>query len=127
MLVSDVCLYIYLYMYRSVYMYISTLLSLIFFPLYMTFFSFLEIIISRISPFIVYGNLNRFCILLLCDYCISINYVELFIVLFRSAISFSIYLLYLLLSIFILLIFESLILKLQLKILINLLKNNYNI
>ena len=58
-------------------MHISTLLSLIFFPLHMAFFSFLEIIISRISPFIVYGNLNRFCILLSCDYCISLNYIEL--------------------------------------------------
>ena len=52
-------------------MHISTLLSLIFFPLHMTF---LEIIISRISLFIVYGNLNR---LLSCDYCISLNYIEL--------------------------------------------------
>ena len=31
-----------------------------------------------VSPsFIVYGNLNRICILLLCENCINLNYVEL--------------------------------------------------
>ena len=31
-----------------------------------------------VSPsFIIYGNLNRICILLLCENCINLNYVEL--------------------------------------------------
>ena len=61
-------------------------------------------------------ELNRICILLLCENCINLNYVELV----HSA--FQVYYI-LLLCILILLFFESLILKLQLKILIYLLKN----
>ena len=57
-------------------------------------------------------NLNRICVLLLCENCINLNYVELV----HSA--FQVYYILLLFCLFILLIFESLILKLQLKILI---------
>ena len=74
-----------------------------------------------ISQFIVYGNLNRICIPLLCENYINLNYVELI----HSA--FQVYYILLLFCLFILLIFESLILKLQLKILIYLLKNNCNL
>ena len=73
-------------------------------------------ICSSVSRFIVYGNLNRICILLLCENCINLNYVELV----HSA--FQVYSILLLFCLSILLIFESLILKLQLKILIYLLK-----
>ena len=68
--------------------------------------------------FLVYSlwELNKICILLLCENCISLNYVELV----HGA--FQVYCIFLLFCIFILLIFESLILKLQLKILINLLE-----
>ena len=38
-------------------------------------FPFLDI--PSVSWFIVYGNLNRICILLLCKNCINLNYVEL--------------------------------------------------
>ena len=75
-------------------------------------------ICSRVCQFIVYGNLNRIWILLLCENYINLNYVELV----HSA--FQIYCILLLL--FILLIL-SLILKVQLKILIYLLKNNCNL
>ena len=34
-------------------------------------------ICSSVSWFIVYGNLNGICILLLCENCINLNYVEL--------------------------------------------------
>ena len=34
-------------------------------------------ICSNVSQFIVYGNLNRICILLLLENCINLNYVEL--------------------------------------------------
>ena len=61
-------------------------------------------------------NLNRICILLLCENCTNLNYVELV----HNA--FQVYHTLLLFCLFILLIFESLILKLQLKILICLLK-----
>ena len=60
--------------------------------------------------------LNRICVLLLSENCINLNYVELI----HSA--FQVYYIFILLCIFILLIFESLILKLQPKILIYLLK-----
>ena len=60
-------------------------------------------------PGLVYGNLNRIYILLLCENCINLNYVELV----HSA--FQVYYILLLFCLFILLIFESLILKLQLK------------
>ena len=63
----------------------------------------------RISYFTVYGNLNRICILLLCENCINLNYVKLVHSVFR------VYYIILLLCTFILLISESLILKLQLK------------
>ena len=63
---------------------------------------------------LVYGNLNRICILLLCENCINIHYVELVYGVFQ------VYCILLLFSIFTLLIFESLIL--QLEILIYLLK-----
>ena len=68
-----------------------------------------------VSYFTVYGNLNRICTLLLRDVCIKLNYVESVHVLFRPTISFyvSVY--------FILVIFGSLTLILQLKILIYLL------
>ena len=67
---------------------------------------------------LVYGNLNRICILLLCENHINLNYelnwLNWFIMLFRSTITlyFSGYSFYL--------SFESLVLKLQLKILIKL-------
>ena len=64
--------------------------------------------------YIVCGNLNRICIPLLCEYSINLNYAELV----RGAFQVSYSLL--LFCLFILLIFESLILK-QLKILIYLL------
>ena len=70
---------------------------------------------------LVYGNLNRICILLLCENHINLNYVKLV----HNA--FQVNYILLLLCTFILLISESLILKLQLKILIYLLKvNNFN-
>ena len=65
---------------------------------------------------LVYGNLNRICILLLCENCINLNYVELV----HSA--FQVYYILLLFCLFILLIFESLILKFQLKLTLYLLK-----
>ena len=34
-------------------------------------------ICSSVFWIIVYGNLNRICILLLCENCINLNYVEL--------------------------------------------------
>ena len=66
-------------------------------------------ICSRVSQFIVYRNLNRICIWLLCENCIHLNYVELI----HSTL--QVYSILLLLCIFILLIFESLILKPLLK------------
>ena len=59
---------------------------------------------------------NRICILLLCEDCINLDYVEL------VCSAFQVYYILLLLCIFILLTFEILILKLQLKILIYLFK-----
>ena len=56
--------------------------------------------------FIVYGNLSRICTLLLCENCMSLNYVELV----HSA--FQLYYILLLFCLFILLISASLILKL---------------
>ena len=73
-------------------------------------------ICSIVSWFIVYGNLNRICILHLCENCINLNYVELV----HDA--FWVYYILLLFCLFILLIFKSLLLKLQPKILIYLLK-----
>ena len=67
------------------------------------------------SRFIVYGNLNRICILLLCENCINLNYIELV----HSA--FQIYYIVLLFCLFTVLIFKSLLLKLQLNIFIYLL------
>ena len=61
--------------------------------------------------YIVYGNLNRICILLWCENCINLNYVELV----HSA--FQVYYPLLFFCLFIILIFKSLILKLQLKFL----------
>ena len=58
---------------------------------------------------VVYGNLNKICILLLCENCISLYYVELV----HGA--FQVYYILLLFCIFILLIFENLMLKFQLK------------
>ena len=63
-------------------------------------------IFSSISSFTIYGNLNRICFLLLHEDCISLHYV----VLVHSA--FQVYYTLLLLCIFTVLIFESLILKL---------------
>ena len=74
-------------------------------------------ICSSVSWSIVYGNLSRICILLYTGNCINLNSVELV----HSA--FQAYCIFLLFCLFILLIFESLILKLQLKILISLPKN----
>ena len=71
---------------------------------------------------IAYGNLNKIHTLLLCENCINLNYTELV----NSAFQVH-YVLLLFFCLFILLIFESLILKLQLKTLIYLLKNNVNI
>ena len=47
-------------------------------------------ICSRVSYFTVCRNLNRICILMLCENCIKLNYVKLvwFTLLFRSTISF---------------------------------------
>ena len=59
-----------------------------------------------------HGNLNRICILLVCEGSISLNYVDLVDSAFQA------YCILLLFCLFILLIFESVILKLQLKILI---------
>ena len=67
-------------------------------------------ICSSVSWFTVYGNLNRIFILLLCENCIS--HVELV----HGA--FQVYCILLLFCVFILLNFESLVLKLQVKILI---------
>ena len=78
-------------------------------------------ICSNVSWFIVYGNLNRICTMLLCENFINLNYVELV----HSA--FQVYYILLLFCIFMLLIFESLILKLQLKSEFIYLKNNCNI
>ena len=63
-------------------------------------------ICSSDSWFIVYGNMNRIYILL-CEHCINLNYVEFV----HSA--FQVYYILLLFCLFILLIFESLILKLK--------------
>ena len=71
-------------------------------------------ICSNVSYFIVYGNLNRIHILLLCENCINLNYIELVDSAFQAYFI-------LFFCIFILLTFESLILKLQLRILIYLL------
>ena len=80
----------------------------------------LEGVAIAFSKFIIYGNLKRICILPLYENCINLNYVELVHGVFQV---YYILLFY----IFSLLIFESLILKHQLKILIYLLKNNCNI
>ena len=74
-----------------------------------------------VSQFIVYENLSRICILLLCESCINLNYIKLV----HNA--FQFYYILPLLSTFILLISESLILKLQLKIFIYFKTNNCNI
>ena len=63
-----------------------------------------------VSWLIIYRNLNKICILILCESCINLNYVELL----HGA--FHIYYILQLLCLFILSIFESFILKLQLKI-----------
>ena len=70
-------------------------------------------ICSSVSQFTVYENLSRICILLSCENCINLKYVELVHSAFAS-ISFQ-YILQLLCR-FIILISESLIFKLQLKI-----------
>ena len=71
----------------------------------------------------LYKNLNRIRILPLCENIINLNYVELV----HSAL--QVYYIILLSCLFILLIFESLTLKLQLliKVLVYLLKSNYSI
>ena len=71
---------------------------------------------SSVSWFRVYENLNRICILLLYENWINLNYVELV----HSAL--GVFYILLLFCLFVLLIFESLKLKPQLKILIYLLK-----
>ena len=72
------------------------------------------------SPGLSIWYLDRICILLLCENSIHLNYVKLV----HSA--FQVYYILLLYCLFILLSFESLVLKLQLKIFIYL-KNNCNI
>ena len=94
-------------------------LCMISIPLHHEIFFYLVLcprICSSIFSFIVYGNLNRICILLLYENCINLNCVELV----HGA--FQVYYILLLFCLFILLIFKSLILKLQPKILIYLLK-----
>ena len=71
---------------------------------------------SNVSSFTVYGNLDRICILLLYENWKNLNYVEL------VCSAFQVYYILPPLCLFILLMFESLILKLQLKSLIYLLK-----
>ena len=66
--------------------------------------------------FIDYGDLNKTYILLFCENCMNPNYVELVHGAFQVSCIFVLF------CILILLIFESLILKLQLKILLFLLK-----
>ena len=70
---------------------------------------------SSVFYFIVYGNLDRICILLFCENCINLHHIELV----HSA--FQVCYILLRLCIFIILIFESSMLKLQLKILLYLL------
>ena len=84
-----------------------------------TFFMLLDMF--QCLPVYSVWELEWICILLLCENCINFNYVELVF----SA--FQVYYILLLFCLFILLIFESLMLKHQLKILIYLLKNNCNI
>ena len=60
-------------------------------------------ICSSVSYFMLYGNLNRICILLLPESCININYVKL------AHNTFQAYYILLLLCTFMLLISESLI------------------
>ena len=73
-------------------------------------------ICSNVS-WLVYGNLNGICILLLCENCINLNYAEL------VHGDFQVYVCSLtLVCLFTVLIFESLILKFQLKILNYLIK-----
>ena len=62
-------------------------------------------IYSSVSWYIIYGNLNTICILLLCENCINLHYVKLV----HGA--FQVYYILLLFYICILLIFEDLILK----------------
>ena len=69
---------------------------------------------SSVSQFVIYGNLNRICILLLFENCVNLNSVELLHG------TFQVYYSLLLFCLFILLIFERF--KLQIKNLIYLLK-----
>ena len=88
-------------------------LCMISIPLHHEIFFYLVLcsrICSSVTSFIVYGNLNRICILLLCENCINLNCVELVHGAFQICYM-------LLFCLFILLIFKSLILKLQPKIL----------
>ena len=73
-------------------------------------------ICSSVSCFIIYGNLTRICILLLCENCINLTYVELVYSALQA------YYIFLPVCMFILLSFDNLILKLQLKLLRNELK-----
>ena len=73
-------------------------------------------ICSSVSCFIIYGNLTRICILLLCENCINLTYVELVYSALQA------YYIFLPVCMFILLSFDNLILKLQLKLIIYLLK-----
>ena len=66
-------------------------------------------ICSSVSWFIVFGSLNGICTLLWGENCINLNHAELVL----SA--FQVYYILVLFCLFILLIFESLIVKLQLK------------
>ena len=59
------------------------------------------------SVLIVYGNLNRICILLLCECCINLNYAEMV----NGA--FQVYYILILSCLFLLLIFDSFILRLS--------------
>ena len=86
------------------------------------FLSFLYLwICSNVSQFIVYGNFNRICILLFCENCINLNYVNL------AYNAFQVYYILLLLCTFILSISENLIVKLQQILIYRLKTNNHNI
>ena len=106
----------YNYSLKCVSLYISkSFLSLCLFP-NKIMFCLCPLICSCISWFIVYQNLNKICTQLLCEGCINLNYIELVHRAFQA------YYIFLLFCLFILLIFESLVLKLQLKIFTYLLK-----
>ena len=64
---------------------------------------------------IVYGNLNRICILLLCERCINLNYAEMEKKNYAEMVNgaFQVYYILLLSCLFLLLIFDNFILRLS--------------